>query len=141
MTSISLQQGKYRLFLTHTQKMKWNDFINWFALRVISLSLKMMKKIFNVTFINYVNKIFPICHYTVLQRRIQGRGLGAHPSLFLDQTEARWAEKNILEDVPPPPPLHFYSRVWMTSPLPLSGSAMVITSPFIESKVKMPPEL
>ena len=81
--------------------MKWNDFINWFALRVISLSLKMMKKIFNITFINYVNKIFPICHYTVLQWRIQGRGLGAHPPLFLDQTEARWAEKNILEDAPP----------------------------------------
>lgn len=69
-----------------------------------------------------------------------GKGLGAHPPpLVLDQTEARWAEKNILEDAPPPPP--FYSRVWMTSPLPLSGSAMVITSPFIESKVKMPPEL
>ena len=69
-----------------------------------------------------------------------GKGLGGPPlPLFLDQTEARWAEKNILEDGPPPLP--FYSRVWMTSPLPLSGSAMVITSPFIESKVKMPPEL
>ena len=69
-----------------------------------------------------------------------GKGLGGPPPpppLFLDQTEAQWAEKNILEDASP----HFYSRVWMTSLLPLCGSAMVITSPFIESKVKMPPEL
>ena len=32
-----------------------------------------------------------------------GKGLGGPPlPLFLDQTEARWAEKNILEDGPPP---------------------------------------
>ena len=67
---------------------KWNDFINWFAFQG-NFPLKMMKTNFNVTFINYVNKIFPICHYTVLQWRIRGRGLGAHPPLFLDQTEAR----------------------------------------------------
>ena len=62
----------------------------------------MMKKVFNVTFINYVNKIFPICHYTVLQWRIQGRSLGAQSPLIFDQTEARWAEKNFVEDAPPP---------------------------------------
>ena len=34
-----------------------------------------------------------------------GKGLGGPPPppLFLDQTEARWAEKNILEDASPPP--------------------------------------
>ena len=44
--------------------------------------------------------------------------------LFLDQTEARRAEKNLFETGPPPPP---HLRVWMTGP-PLirrSGSATV----------------
>ena len=35
--------------------------------------------------------------------RIQRRGPGGPPSLFLDQTEARRAEKKYLN--PPPPPL------------------------------------
>ena len=35
--------------------------------------------------------------------RIQRRGPGGPPSLFLDQTEARRVEKNIWD--PPPPPL------------------------------------
>ena len=63
-------------------KMTWNDFINWLALTVISLSLKMTKK------------NFLICHCTELQWRIiQGRGLGGPPPLFLDQTVARWEKK------------------------------------------------
>ena len=41
------------------------------------------------------------------QWRIQGRGPGAPPSppptLFLDQTEVRRAEKNVFGDCPPPP--------------------------------------
>ena len=50
--------------------------------------------------------------------RIQGRGRGTcpppqPPPLFLDQTEARRAEKKLFGDHPPP-----YLRVWMT-PLPL----------------------
>ena len=38
--------------------------------------------------------------------RIQGRGQGGPgpPPLFLDQTEARRAEKNFLGDCPHPPP-------------------------------------
>ena len=46
------------------------------------------------------------------QWRIQGRGQGDLPSppLFLDQTEARGAEKNFFGDPPP------YLRVWMTPP-------------------------
>ena len=40
--------------------------------------------------------------------------LGAWPSLFLDQTEARTAEKNFLETAPAPP----YLRVWMTGAPP-----------------------
>ena len=31
-----------------------------------------------------------------------GKRLGGPPPLFLDQTETRWAEKNILEDAPRP---------------------------------------
>ena len=46
------------------------------------------------------------------QERIQGRGPGARRPLFLDQTEARRAEKPFFGDHPP-----FYLRVWMT-PLP-----------------------
>ena len=47
------------------------------------------------------------------QWRIQGRGQGdvPPPPLFLDQTEARGAEKNFFGDPPPP-----YLRVWMTPP-------------------------
>ena len=38
--------------------------------------------------------------------------LGVGPrSLFLDQTEARRAEKNFLETEPPP-----YLRIWMAAP-------------------------
>ena len=47
------------------------------------------------------------------QERIQGRGPGARRPLFLDQTEARRAEKPFFGDHPPP----LYLRVWMT-PLP-----------------------
>jgi len=36
-------------------------------------------------------------------------GPGGRPPLFLDQTEARRAEKNVFE-IPPPPP---YLRVWI----------------------------
>ena len=45
------------------------------------------------------------------QWRIQGRGQGdVPPPLFLDQTEARGAEKNFFGDPPP------YLRVWKTPP-------------------------
>ena len=48
------------------------------------------------------------------QWRIQGRGLWSpNPSLFLDQTEARRAERNFLRD-----PAPAYLRVWMTGLLP-----------------------
>ena len=44
--------------------------------------------------------------------RIQGRGPGGPaPPLFLDQTEARRAEKIFLGGTGPP-----YLRVWMTAP-------------------------
>ena len=68
---------------------------------------------------------------------VEDPGLGAHPPYFWTKLRPD-GPKKIFWRRPPPP---FYSRVWMTSPLPLSGSAMVITSPFTESKVKMPPEL
>ena len=43
----------------------------------------------------------------LLQRQIQGRGLGAHPlPLFLGQTEAQRAKKNVLETAPNPRPLY-----------------------------------
>ena len=48
-----------------------------------------------------------------------GEGPGGVPP-FLDQTEARRADKKFLETSPPPPP---YLRVWMTrppTPTPLS---------------------
>ena len=69
-----------------------------------------------------------------------GKGLGGPPPpppYFWTKLRPDGPKKIFWKTSPPP----FYSRVWMTSPLPLSGSAMVITSPFIESKVKMPPEL
>ena len=67
-----------------------------------------------------------------------GKGLGGPPpSLFFTKLRLDGPKKNCGRR----PRAPFYSRVWMTSPLPLSGSAMVIISPLIESKVKMPPEL
>ena len=51
------------------------------------------------------------------QWRSQGRGRVAHPQytpLFLDQTEARRAEKTFFGECPPPAPP--YLRVWMTTP-------------------------
>ena len=50
------------------------------------------------------------------QWRIQRRGPGNLPPLplFLNQTEARRAEKQIFGDRPPPP----YLRVWITAPHP-----------------------
>ena len=53
-----------------------------------------------------------------MQQRIQ-RGERPHPPLFLDQTEARRAEKKIWGTTPPPPTFP-YLRVWMTSPPCLS---------------------
>ena len=41
-----------------------------------------------------------------------GEGPGGGPSLFLDQTDARRAKKNLFGDHPPSPP---YLRIWMTS--------------------------
>ena len=43
----------------------------------------------------------------------RGGALGAGPRLFLDQTEARSAEKRFLTTVPSP-----YLRIWMTWALP-----------------------
>ena len=52
-----------------------------------------------------------------MQQRIQ-RGARPLPPLFLDQTEARRAEKKLGGH--PPPPTFLYTRVWMTSPARLS---------------------
>ena len=51
----------------------------------------------------------------LLQRQIQGRGLGAHPlPLFLGQTEAQRAKKKCFGDRPqPPPPLSQDLKVWI----------------------------
>ena len=49
--------------------------------------------------------------YETCQWRIQGRGPGVCPHLFLDQTEDRRAGKLFLGDPPPPR----YLRVWMTA--------------------------
>ena len=43
----------------------------------------------------------------LLQRQIQGRGLGARPRplpLFLDQMKPKRLKKNMLETAPDPPP-------------------------------------
>ena len=53
-----------------------------------------------------------------MQQRIQ-RGEHPLPPLFLDQTEARRAEKKIWGTTPPPPTFP-YLRVWMTAPPCLS---------------------
>ena len=53
---------------------------------------------------------------SLFQWRIQGRGPGGPPPLFLDQTKGVRSPKNFLEDPPPPPP---YLRVWMTAPPPV----------------------
>ena len=54
---------------------------------------------------------------TRLQWRIQGRGPPPPPPIFLDQNEARRAEKCFCEDAPPP----LYVRAWMVAPpTPLS---------------------
>ena len=45
----------------------------------------------------------------------RGGSRGGRPPLFLDQTEARRAEKNLFGDPLPP-----YLRVWMIGPPPLS---------------------
>ena len=59
------------------------------------------------------------------QRRLQGRGPGVPPALFLDQNEARRAGKNFFETGPPlfsrsgwpashpPPPPSPYLKVWI----------------------------
>ena len=55
--------------------------------------------------------------------RIQGRG---RPPLFVDQTEARRAEKIFFSETAPLPP---YLTVWMTGPPPLisrSGSGTAL---------------
>ena len=46
--------------------------------------------------------------------KFEGGARGAAP-LFVDQTEARRAEKKFLSDSPPPP----FLRVWMTASHPL----------------------
>ena len=51
----------------------------------------------------------------VIQWRIQGRGPGDPPPLFLDQTETRRAEKKFVSETGPPPT---YRRVWMIPPTP-----------------------
>ena len=60
------------------------------------------------------------------QGRIQGRGPGARRPLFLDQTEARRAEKPFFGDHPPP----LYLRVWMT-PLPPSPLSQGLDPPLV----------
>jgi len=105
----------------------------------------MKKNLFNVTFISYVNRIFLRCHYTELQRRIQKRGLGGPSPLFLNQTEARWAQQIFLKTGPP----SLVSGSGWLPPLPLSDGLdpplcytitnhtfVVIISPFAEAKVK-----
>ena len=75
-------------------------------------------------FKNDEKKNFLICHCTELQWRIQGRGLGGPPPLFLDQTVARWGKKVFGRRALLP-----YLRVWMTAPPSLiwrSGSATVL---------------
>ena len=42
---------------------------------------------------------------SLFQWRIQGRGPGGPPPLFLDQTKVVRSEKNFLENAPTPPPL------------------------------------
>ena len=59
----------------------------------------------------YVSKFQLQSHPSTTATSLQ-RPLSA-PPLFLDQTEARRAEKNFLGDCPPPPPP--YLRVWMTA--------------------------
>ena len=56
------------------------------------------------------------------------QGRGPSPPLFLDQTEARRAEKVLFLRPPPPPP---YLRVWKAAPAPSplitrSGSAILV---------------
>ena len=62
----------------------------------------------NATFCNRYFHVI-VCHR--LQHSGRPRGASSPPPLFLDQTKARGAEKNVLETVPPT-----YLRVWMTSP-------------------------
>ena len=54
-----------------------------------------------------------------MKREMQQRGGRPLPPLFLDQTEARRAEKKI-EGTTPAPPTFPYLRVWMTAPPRLS---------------------
>ena len=55
---------------------------------------------FGLNFIQFCAEVITGC----VQWRIQGRGTGGPPpSLFLDQNEARWAEKNFFEATPPTP--------------------------------------
>ena len=56
-----------------------------------------------------------------IQWQIQGRGQrGLGPHVFLDQTDARRAEKKVFlkptATPPPPPPSHHYVTVWMMGP-------------------------
>ena len=54
---------------------------------------------------------------------------GLRPPLFLDQTEAQRAEKNLFGDPPPP-----YLRVWMTRPPPATvWGTLVEQMPFTNS--------
>ena len=71
---------------------------------------------------------FGVTQGITLQLRIQGEGVGKTP-LFLDQTEARKAEKEIFFVTGPPR----YLRVWMTAPPPnplilSSGSATALST-------------
>ena len=56
------------------------------------------------------DKLTQYSDLTILSGGSRGGARGVRPPLFLDQTEARRAEKNV-GDRPPPLP---YLRVWMT---------------------------
>ena len=75
-----------------------------------------------------VMALLQACDVIQNQWWIQGRGPGSSgPLVFLDQTEARRAEKIIFETDPPS-----YLRVWMTAPPASSEMTMAASLNFTE---------
>ena len=83
------------------------------------------------------NKALNDCRYCWQASGGSRRGARPPSPLFLDQTEAWGAEKNLLWSSPSPA----YLRVWMTDPPPLWGGGVCIQANFPFLSLRIQPSL